>query len=359
MLAVFALVVGGAVAGEPAGTLKVDPVELIRGNEVAGRPELAATHYRFRYLFANETNKAEFEEHPEQFEIQLGGACARMGALSGTGQTDLYAVHEGKIYIFASEACRHTFLDDPDRVLDRPEAVPTGSDAAKRAGRALLAKAVGAMGGAGPIDAISVYQEREESQSEWEGTTYEVIDLVTIQFPDKVRTDHVWGDDRYTMVVTADDAWREHPRETFSMHAQQRRVAEAQYLGRNLLAILKNRDNPALTAVHIGSDEIDDDGESTPVELVAVHYRGATSTLGIDPKSGRVLFQAYHGRGPGAMLGKVERIFSDFESAGGVLLPKRPEMRFDGEEMDDEDDAKRTVAVNVPLAPNFFRRPNP
>ncbi len=33
----------------------------------------------------------------EKYEIQLGGACARMGALSGLGKTDIYAAYKGKM----------------------------------------------------------------------------------------------------------------------------------------------------------------------------------------------------------------------------------------------------------------------
>lgn len=357
IFAVLALASASAAADELAGTLNVDPVELVRGTEVQGKEDISATYYRFRYLFANEANKAEFEKHPKKYEIQLGGACARMGPLSGVGRPDLYTVYQGKIYIFASEACRNTFLRAPELVLERPEAVPTGSDKAKREGRELLGKAVAAMGGAGRIDAVEVYQERRERESDSEGQAYNVVDTLTIKFPDKVRTDHIWGDDRYTMVVTGDDAWKEEPDQTFSLHPQQREAAEAQYLGRNLLVILKSRNDPKLVAVHTGRQEFDYKGEPVPLELVSVHYHGATSILGLDPESGRILLRVYHGRGPNGLLGFVERIFTDFESVDGILLPKNATVRFNGEEQKGRKDSKVSYGVDVPLVPTFFRRP--
>lgn len=72
---------GVALGDEVVGTLILDPVELVRGREVVGDEGILATHYRFAYLFASEKNKAEFERRPEKYEIQLGGACGRMGAL--------------------------------------------------------------------------------------------------------------------------------------------------------------------------------------------------------------------------------------------------------------------------------------
>lgn len=98
----------------PRDTLEVDAVELVRtGADVPGLSEHSVVHGAYTYRFRNAENKATFAADPARYEIQLGGACARMGPLSGAGSPKLHAVHDGRIYIFASGACRQAFTKDP------------------------------------------------------------------------------------------------------------------------------------------------------------------------------------------------------------------------------------------------------
>lgn len=106
--------VAAAQDTEPAGELALtgsDPVLLVQGKEVAGEESLAVDRGRFRYLFANETTRKAFLAEPERYEIQNDGRCASMP--SATGDPDLFAVHEGKIYIFGTARCREEFLGSP------------------------------------------------------------------------------------------------------------------------------------------------------------------------------------------------------------------------------------------------------
>ena len=85
----------------------VDAVILLtQGKEVMGKPEFKVTRGKFDYLFANAGSRATFERNPEKYEIQLSGACARMGG-GVTGNPADYAVVDGRIYIFGSDDC-HT-----------------------------------------------------------------------------------------------------------------------------------------------------------------------------------------------------------------------------------------------------------
>lgn len=87
------------------GFFPLDPVRLVRdGVEEDGELELATVHALWEYRFVSETTRAEFLAHPAKYEIQLGGACGRMGALAGTGNPHLHAVHEGRLYLFASDS---------------------------------------------------------------------------------------------------------------------------------------------------------------------------------------------------------------------------------------------------------------
>ena len=136
---------GTALAGEPIlGTFAIDPVRLVRdGQQSVGRAELTLEHANFRYLFSSEESRDVFLADPVEYEIQLGGGCARMGALSGTGRTDSFTVHEGRLYIFASEECRSTFLRDPSKVLEPlDESDMEATSASRVRGRELIELAV-------------------------------------------------------------------------------------------------------------------------------------------------------------------------------------------------------------------------
>ena len=98
--------------------LSLDPVELMAGKEVGGKEGLFVVHENYPYLFTSQANQTAFRSDPARYEIQLGGACARMGPLSGRGKTSIHAVLNGRIYIFASEGCRKGFLATPEKVLD-------------------------------------------------------------------------------------------------------------------------------------------------------------------------------------------------------------------------------------------------
>src|SRR5215470_15051361 len=99
----------------------LDPVMLSQGKEVQGDLKLKVKRGRFEYVFANEENKAAFEKDPSKYEIQLDGHCARMGAPT-TGDPDLYAVHNGRIYIFGSEECQTLFKAKAEKYLEVPVA---------------------------------------------------------------------------------------------------------------------------------------------------------------------------------------------------------------------------------------------
>ena len=78
------------------------------GKEAFGKQAFRSDHGRFTYLFSSAETKAEFDKAPEKYAIQMGGLCARMGR-TVTGNPSDYLVHDGKIYIFGSDACHKSF----------------------------------------------------------------------------------------------------------------------------------------------------------------------------------------------------------------------------------------------------------
>lgn len=337
----------------PAGTFPVDPVELVRGREVPGDPQITTDHYRFRYQFASEENREEFLRSPSLYEIQLGGACGRMGPLSGTGRPDIYAVHKNRIYIFASVSCKETFEKDPISVLDSPDPKPEGSTEAKKKGRELIERVVAAMGGENAIDQAKNYQVQLEQTVESAGRKYENKETLTIAYPDRVRSDSQWNESRYSLVLVDDEAWSESANDMYMLHPQQRDAMRRQYLGHDLLAILKARKDPGFAAVHQGHAEVPRDGKPATTERVAVHVNGVTNILAVEPETGRILAQAFRGQGPQMTYGTVQKYYADYAPHGDLVVPQRIVTEFAGQEVAPK--ARVTVRVNSELDAGTFK----
>ena len=164
----------------------LDPVMLIAGKEVPGKSALSVTRGGFTYLFSTAETKATFEADPGKYEIQLGGLCARMGKTAGGNPAD-FLVHDGKIYVFGSDACHKKFAAAPAKFLaPAPDPMPSSTAATVKA-RQLLDRAVAAIGGAGRIDGLSSYVESfSQVQSRPQGDVA-VVTKTIWSFPDRVR----------------------------------------------------------------------------------------------------------------------------------------------------------------------------
>ena len=349
---VFAVSLALVLSGSGDRTMKLDVVELVRGSEVAGVEEYALRHAGHRYLFASEESLRAFAARPWRYEVQLGGACARMGPLSGLGSTEILAVHEGRVFLFASEACREGFLKDPERVLERDDPVPESNPETLRRGRELIEGAVRAMGGAERVDGVHSLRLRWEGTVEAGGREYRRKRRVAIVFPGSFRVDSAWDDEDHAHVVAAGSGFFDDAGEARNMHEQQIAAAVKQ-LRREPLVILRARDRDGFVAVASGHGTV---GER-PVELVTAAFEGATATLEIDAENGRMLGLTYRGRGPDRHFGTLHRTFSDFREVGGLELPATFAVRFDGEDLPDEGLTWTSIEVDVEIPADRFTRP--
>ena len=121
----------GAEADESAAERVVaygglDPIMLVAGREEMGKAEIVEDFEGWRYQFASEPNRATFAADPERYAPQNEG-CLMMGG-EGPASPGLFAVHEGRIYVFGSVNCREEFKSDPEAVL--PAAAGTAQSAA-------------------------------------------------------------------------------------------------------------------------------------------------------------------------------------------------------------------------------------
>ncbi len=127
------------------GVVAVDPVALVRsGEEVPGLESLRLVRHGWEFRFASPENRSEFLRTPEKFLPAQGGACGRMGPLSGYGRGDLYAVHDGRLWLFASPGCRSGFLANPAAMTDPVAPKPRPSAEAQKAARRMVEAAGGA-----------------------------------------------------------------------------------------------------------------------------------------------------------------------------------------------------------------------
>jgi YHS domain-containing protein len=331
-LALVALtLVGQETEPRPLALRGLDPVELVAGREVLG--DVAHVHDRngFRYAFASEESAETFESDPGHFEIQYGGGCGRMGPLSGRGDPDRYLVHDGRIYVFASDACRESFRKAPDAHVDRAEP-PSGDAAARERGAELLAKVVEAVGGAEAVDSVrrvrvasaggggvtgSSHAWREECEYTYGDTGSGATALA------RTSTQDGWSwREELDSVLRAGQAGGTLTPESWAA----RHEFELQ-LSRDLVFLLRQRTNTYGFAAW-GAGPVNTEGRT--LEALVVGWNGRNTTLLVEPGSGRVLRMRWRGRLDAGPNGDVQVDFDDFGPVGGLTLPRARRVTFDG-----------------------------
>ena len=314
----------------------LDPVMLSQGKEVQGDTKFKVTRGKFQYIFANAENKATFEKDPSRYEIQLDGHCARMGAPTG-GNADLYYVHNGRIYIFGSEECQTLFKATPEKYLETPPAPksPPTAEMVKR-GQELIAKAVEAFGAGSKLD-----QLRSLQRTDLRGN--QVKNILTVAFPDSLRQETVRPNFTLVSVITPSDSFVTVSNRSRPM-AEDNRAAIYKELNRDPIFLLRARTRPDFKA-------------SGTEDTVDVELPGFTTTLGIDPGTGRVVSQTYRGRGPGGVVGQVVINYSDFRTVEGLSLPFKTTATFDGQPFPALSATVEAITINGQIDPSSFKKP--
>jgi YHS domain-containing protein len=342
LLVVIALIafsaIGRAQNSETVIPLEgLDPVMLSQGKEVQGDMKYKVTRGKFQYIFANAENKAAFEKEPARYEIQLDGACARMGAPT-TGNPDLYFVHNGRIYIFGSEECQTLFKAAPEKYLEVPAAPksPPTEEMIKR-GQDVLAKAVEALGGGSKLDQLVSFQKTDLRGNQ-------VKNILTLAFPDSLRQEAVRSNFTLVSVITPADSFVMVNNGARPM-PEGNRAAIYKELYHELVVLFRARTRSDFKASATGNESVD------------VELPGFTTTLGIDPGTGRVVSQTYRGRGPGGVLGQIVINYSDYRTVDGLSLPFKTTATFDGEPFPPLSATIETIKINGQIDPSNFKKP--
>jgi hypothetical protein len=107
------------VAAAPLALGGLDPVLLAtEAREEKGKPEIVASHGPYQYQFVSEPNRARFAAEPAKFSIQNATCPVVPGA---PVDPSVFAVHEGRIYAFASNDCVGQFKAGPSTFIKGPE----------------------------------------------------------------------------------------------------------------------------------------------------------------------------------------------------------------------------------------------
>jgi len=328
----------------------LDPVELARGREVAGSPVRSIVRFGHHYVFASDATRTEFEADPARFEIQMGGACARMGPLSGKGDPDRFTVHDGRIYVFASDACREGFLAAPDRHIDAVEPPLAAEPAAIARGKALVQLALDGLGGAAEVDAIRALERETLRERTSGGKTYATRETWLWRFPDDLRSESAWDERVYTCVATRNDAFQGsdsmEPLSEAGLAEFRRRQ------GREALWLLRHRDALGFEAAARGESTVGD----RKVAILRIRFEGNVTDLHLDAEDGRVLRTSWTGRIESGVRGEVVVDHADFREEGGILLPHARELRFDGKPVGHLSGPYDAVAVDPEIPPGAFLR---
>ena len=349
--------VHGQQAAAPSDALDgVDVVVLIKqGKEVFGRSAFQSTHEGFTYLFASAENKAEFDDTPEKYAIQMGGLCARMGGTVRGNPSD-YLLHAGKIYIFGSDACRTRFSEAPEKYMPKPSApMPADSESVTR-GRELLEKAAAAHGGA-KLDAMTSFIETSTSSQDRPTGPASIATKNIWRFPGESRSERTLpmqsGPMTIATVLTPAGAWGVGNGGRVSTPIAAAVPAIEATLWRSLIPVLRVRGGAAVNVAALPPASIG----TKKVERVRIMRKGLDVTLNIDAESGRVHSWSYVDRNPAGEIGEITVTFDDFRTIDGVFVPFVESATFNGAPNAAMSRQLQGASVNASVDPSLFAPP--
>jgi predicted Zn-dependent peptidase len=216
-------------------------------------------------------------------------------------------------------------LTIPEPASAKPASAGASPDAAKK-GRALVEQAVAAFGGAAKVDGVKTYREEGALVMKTPQGDVELKTTLVIELPDRIRQDMMTPMGAMAIVVTPQASFMQTPQGEQPMPpSMKERVVKE--IGHSPLLLLRHRGAPGFTATAVGAGTSGD----TPTEQVAIEHAGETVTLGIDPKTGRVLTVAFRGALPTGAPADVVQTLSDFRDVSGVMLPFKTAIAFNGE----------------------------
>jgi YHS domain-containing protein len=338
----------------------LDPVELLAGTEVPGDEALAVNHGSYRFLFANTANRKVFESNPARYEPAIGGVCARMGP-TAAALPALFAVHDGRIYLFGSEECHKLFTATPSRYIDSPSAEPSLTARALAEGRELAARLGSAVGGSAKLHGVAAFGRTMRVDRQTPKGIQAFEERLLVQYPANLRHDRDFPFGTVITAVSAGDAFsvsvdktgpgvdrRPVPaRQALAMHLQERAARE-------WISVLKTTQDPgaALAAVE-PPPNLD-----ASLRYLRIRHGALDAILGVDPKTYRPHLLSYRGRTSAGAFATIVLDLDDDRNVAGLWLPHRVRVRADGVPDPSQSYIVTAWTLNPPLDANAFARPS-
>lgn len=291
----------------------LDPIALVAGQEVAGKPDLVASYGRYEYRFANAANLAKFKSNPVANSVQTGGACGKMGALTGKGSPDRWAVVDGKIFLFASDGCRSTFLATKEKYFAPITAAPAASAMERQAAAELYIKTLEAHGGERAIRASGTILWTIDTPYQQGGKKLIWHTRNAIVSPTKFANWEDWDAGKVYFAVDGNKSADGKPGENYVIHPAEVRELTAR-MARHPFGILKG-------------------AGGTPIKPISDGFTMARGDIVfdvvLDSQTGRITQVRYRDRQAGPVASVVVE-YSGYEKLKGVWLPRASRINVDG-----------------------------
>jgi predicted Zn-dependent peptidase len=238
-----------------------------------------------------------------------------------------------------------------DISIPEPEAPRiAATEETKQKGAALIAGVVDAMGGAARIDAVeSIRREASAVATTPQGEMQLQVQEV-MAYPDRVRQEISLPFGTVITVLSPDDAFVNTPQGIQPLPESQRADSEKS-LRRNLLFLLRARNEAGFVAAAMGPQEFD----GRQVEMVQVEYMDDVVSLAVDPESHHCIGMIYQGKDFSGARGEIVQVFSDFREVDSVSSPYQTTSTFNGKPFITT--TTETLKLNEPLTADSFARP--
>jgi hypothetical protein len=228
------------------------------------------------------------------------------------------------------------------------EEAPAKPAASNPEGKALAEKVVRAMGGMEKLQAVKSLRMNftEGEPADQTPTPIEV----TISFPDRMRVSIPTPQGSLTIVVSPEAGFMSaEGRGVRDLPAEQKTESMSQ-IHHDPIYLAQHLNDPAITFTAAGSEKIGD------LETIAVDVGGAVPWIRwyVDPKSGRVLREAYKGMThAGPFQGETE--LSEWRTVDGLTLPYLHRNKQNGK--DSSTVRYTSIQINPALDPKLFEKP--
>ncbi|MBS1715262.1 MAG: hypothetical protein JST30_13090 [Armatimonadetes bacterium] len=283
----------------------LDPIELQQGREVQGDPRFSVKYLRHEYRFASSARLKQFQKDPVAYAAQNGGACGKMGALTGKGSPDRFAVVNGKLFFFASDGCRTTFMASKDKYFASVGRRPAVRAVDKEAASSVFSKALKAHGGRSLRALKGLFWTLETPYKE---DGLDKVWKTNWSFLAKDRYAHweEWDKGRLFFVVNGKKAAEGKPGEVYGVHPGELRALDAMFT-RHPVGILLGNGAGVLTPLKAGKGWTMAKGD-------------IVFDVTLDDETSRIRSISYHDRAAGPVADVVVE-YSDYVQVEGAWLP--------------------------------------